>query len=192
MMRCSPAQGRDRATDAAVGLRRRVRCVVVTPVRTISISVSVALAAAALLALAGCGSSDSTKQTLDQAQQRRFDTGLDNFLASGTTYILGIRRCARRSGRAACVRKASEPLNATATTTRATIGELRRGVSGACASQLSLAAGQVTQALNLLLAIGVAARGGDVRTTRRLSDRIVDQLKPLASTVRAQRRACKG
>jgi predicted small lipoprotein YifL len=169
--------------------RRRVLCAVVTPIRTISI----VLAAAALFALAGCGSSgDSKSNTLDQAQQKRFDTAIEDFLTEGTTYILAVRRCARRTGRAACVREASAPLNVSANKTRATIGELQRGVSGACASQLNLAAGQVTQSLDVLLPIGVAARGGNARTTKRLSHRVVAQLKPLASTVRAQRRACKG
>ena len=159
-----------------------------TPLRTIPI----ALAVAALLVLAGCGSSDSKRATLDRAQQQRFDTAIDDFLTSGTTYILAVRRCARRSGRTACVRAASDPLVASANKTRATIAELQRGVSGACASQLNLAAGQVTQSLDVLLPIGVAARGGNARTTKRLSNRVVDQLKPLASTVRAQRRACLG
>ena len=166
----------------------RVLCPVVTRIR----AVPIALAALALLAFAGCGESDSKQQTLDQAQQKRFDAGIDEFLASGTTFILGVRRCARRSGRAACVRKASAPLNASADKTRATIVDLQRGVRGACASQLNLAAGEVTRSLDALLPIGVAARSGNVRMTRRLSDRVVDQLRPLANTVRAQRRACKG
>ena len=176
-------------TGAVFRVRRRVLCAVVTPIRTMS----TALAVAALLALAGCGSSEDAKSTtLDQAQQTRFDTAIEGFLTEGTTYILGVRRCARRSGRVACVRAASAPLNVSANRTRATIGELQRGVSGACASQLNLAAGQVTQSLDVLLPIGVAARGGNARTTKRLSDRVVDELKPLASTVRAQRRACVG
>jgi hypothetical protein len=90
------------------------------------------------------------------------------------------------------VRKASDPLNASANKTRATIVDLQRRVGGGCASQLDLAAGEVTRSLDVLLPIGVAARSGNVRTTRRLTNRVVDQLKPLASTVRAQRRACKG
>jgi hypothetical protein len=153
--------------------------------------IPIALAVVALVALAGCGKSDSKKETLGQAQQKRFDAGIDEFLSSGTIYILDVRRCARRSGRAACVSKASVPLNTAANKTRATIVELQRSVSGACASQLNLAAGEVTQSLDVLLPVGVAARGGNVRTTKRLSNRVVDQLKPLASTVRAQRRACK-
>jgi hypothetical protein len=155
-------------------------------------AIPVALAVIALLALAGCGKSDSKKETLDQAQQKRLDTGIDEFLSSGTTFILGVERCAPRSGRAGCVRKASGPLNASANKARATIVELQRGVSGACASQLNLAAGEVTRSLDVLLPIGVAARSGNVRRTRRLTNRVVDQLKPLATTVRAQRRACKG
>jgi hypothetical protein len=159
----------------------------VTRIRTIP----TALAVIVLLALAGCGASDSKKETLDRAQQKRFDAGIDEFLTTGTTFILGVRRCVRRTGRAACVRKASDPLSASADETRATIVDLRRGVSGACASRLNLAAGEVTRSLDALLPIGAAARGGDARRTRRLSDRVVDQLKPLASTVQAQRRACK-
>ena len=86
---------------------------------------------------------------------------------------------------------ASGRLDAAADKTRATIVDAQRGVSGACASRLDRAAGEVTRSLDALLPIGVAARCGNVRTTRRLSDRVVDQLKPLASAVRAQRRACK-
>jgi hypothetical protein len=155
-------------------------------------TIPIVLAVVALVVLAGCGTSDSKKETLDQAQQKRFDAGIDEFLSSGTTFIVGVKRCTRPSGRANCVRKASDPLNASATKTRATIVDLQRGVSGACASQLNLSAGEVTQSLDVLLPIGVAARSGNVRQTRRLTNRVVDQLKPLATTVRAQRRACKG
>jgi hypothetical protein len=158
----------------------------VTRIRTIPL----ALAVLALLALAGCGTSDARK-TLDQSQQKRFDASIDEFLASGTTFILSVRRCARRAGRAACVSGASGRLDAAADKTRATIVDAQRGVGGTCASRLDRAAGEVTRSLDALLPIGVAARSGDVRTTRRLSDRVVDQLKPLASAVRAQRRACK-
>ena len=168
----------------------RVLCEAVPRSRAFHVVLAV-IGLIALLALAGCGKSDSKKETLDQAQQKRFDAGIDEFLSSGTTFILGVKRCAGRSGRAGCVRKASAPLNASANKTRATIVDLQRGVSGACASQLDLTAGEVTKSLDVLLPLGVAARSGNVRRTRHLTNRVVDQLKPLATTVRAQRRACK-
>jgi hypothetical protein len=160
----------------------------VSPTRAIP----VALALVALLALVGCGKSDSKKESLDQAQQQRFDKSIDDFLASGTTFLLDVKRCARRRGRSTCVQKAVTPLNASADKTRATIVDLQRGVTGACAAQLNLAAGKVTGALDVLLPVGVAARSGSVRRTRRLTNTAIDKLKPLASTVRAERRDCKG
>ena len=155
-------------------------------------AVPVTLAVVALLALVGCGESDSEKESLDQAQQRRFDKSIDDFLASGTTFLLDVKRCARRRGRSTCVQKAGTPLNESADKTRATIVDLQRGVSGACASQLNLAAGEVTKALDVLLPVGVAARSGSARRTRRLTNTAIDKLKPLANTVRAERRDCKG
>jgi predicted small lipoprotein YifL len=154
-------------------------------------AVPLILALLALLALAGCGKSGSKKETLDQAQQKRFDTSIDDFLAAGTNFILDVRRCARRSGRATCVKQRTGALNASADKTRATIADLQRGVTGGCATQLNLAAGRVTSALDVLLPLGGAARTGNVRRTRRLTNRVVDQLRPLATTVRAERRACK-
>ncbi|HEV7883280.1 MAG TPA: hypothetical protein VGO81_06905 [Solirubrobacteraceae bacterium] len=147
-------------------------------------------AAAALLALAGCGGSDS-KTTLDQAQQKRFDGSIDDFLASGTTFITDVERCTRRRVRAQCVQKATTTLNTDAGKTRTTIADLQRGVSGACATQLNLAARRVTEALDVLLPIGTAARSSNVRNTKRLTNRVVAKLRPLADTVRAERRACK-
>jgi hypothetical protein len=150
----------------------------------------VALALLAILALVGCGKSDSKKETLDQGQQRRFDRSIDDFLAAGTAFIVDIERCARRRGRATCVQKATTTLNAQADKTRATIADLQRGASGACASQLNLAARRVTEALDVLLPIGDAARRRNVGSTTRLTNRVVAKLRPLADTVRSQRRAC--
>jgi hypothetical protein len=151
----------------------------------------VALALIAILGLAGCGS-DAKKQTLDQAQQRRFDRSIDDFLAAGTTFIVDVERCARRRGRATCVRRATTALNAKADQTRATIADLQRGVSGACAAQLNLAARRVTEALDVLLPLGAAAQRRNVGSTTRLTNRVVAKLRPLAGTVQAERRACKG
>jgi hypothetical protein len=155
-------------------------------------AVPVALAVAALLALAGCGSSDPKTKTIDPAQQKRFDDSIDGFLAAGTTFITDIEHCARRSRRAACVQKATTTLNADAGKSRATIADLRSGVTGACASQLQLSTLRVTEALDVLLPIGTAARSRNVGDTTRLTNRVVEKLKPLATTVRAERRACKG
>jgi hypothetical protein len=167
--------------------RGRVLCAVVPRLRALW----VALAAAALLALAGCGGSDS-KTTLDQAQQKRFDGSIDDFLASGTTFITDVERCTRHRARARCVQTATATLNADAGKTRTTIADLQRGVSGACGTQLNLAARRVTEALDVLLPIGTAARSSNVRNTKRLTNRVVEKLRPLAGTVRAERRACKG
>jgi hypothetical protein len=150
-----------------------------------------ALSVAALLALAGCGGADS-KQTLDQAQQKRFDGSIEDFLASGTTFITDLERCTRRRRRARCVQKATTALNGDAGRTRTTIAGLQRGVSGACAAQLDLAARRVTEALDVLLPIGTAARSRNAPNIERLVDRVVVKLKPLANTVRAEQRACKG
>jgi hypothetical protein len=154
-------------------------------------AVLVALTVTVLLALAGCGGSDS-KQALDQAQQQRFDASIDAFLAAGTTFITDVEHCTRRRGRSACVQKATTRLDADAGKTRTTIADLQRGVSGACASQLNLSARRVTEALDALLPIGTAARSRKVRNTKRLTSRVVEKLRPLATTVRAERRACKG
>jgi hypothetical protein len=150
-----------------------------------------ALSVAALLALAGCGGADS-KQTLDQAQQKRFDGSIEDFLASGTTFITDLERCTRRRTRARCVQKATTALNGDTGRTRTTIAGLQRGVSGACAAQLDLAARRVTEALDVLLPIGTAARSRNAPNIKRLVDRVVVKLKPLANTVRAEQRACKG
>jgi hypothetical protein len=164
-----------------------VPCAVVAHIRALP----VAVALIAILALAGCGTSDAEKETLDQGQQRRFDAGIDDFLAAGTTFIVDVERCARRRGRATCVRKAATALNANADKTRATIADLQRGVGGACAAQLTLAARRVTEALDVLLPIGAAAQRRNVGSTRRLTNRVVAKLRPLTSTVQAERRACK-
>jgi hypothetical protein len=150
-----------------------------------------AFALIALLALAGCGS-DTKKDTLDQAQQQRFDRSIDDFLAAGTTFIVDVERCARRRVRAACVQKATTALNANADKSRTTIADLQRNAGGACAAQLNLAARRVTEALDVLLPIGAAAQRRNVGSTKRLTDRVVAKLRPLASTVQAERRACKG
>jgi hypothetical protein len=150
-----------------------------------------ALSVAALLALAGCGGADS-EQTLDQAQQKRFDGSIEDFLASGTTFITDLERCTRRRTRARCVQKATAALNDDADRTRTTIAGLQRGVGGACAAQLDLAARRVTEALDVLLPIGTAARSRNAPNIKRLVDRVVVKLKPLANTVRAEQRACKG
>ena len=150
----------------------------------------VALALIAILALAGCGS-DAKKTTLDQAQQQRFDRSIDDFLVAGTTFITDVERCARRAGRGACVRKATTALSTNADKTRTTIAELQRNAGGPCAAQLNLAARRVTEALDVLLPIGAAAQRSNVGSTRRLTNRVVAKLRPLAGTVQAERRACK-
>jgi hypothetical protein len=151
----------------------------------------VALSVAALIALAGCGGADS-RQTLDQAQQKRFDGSIEGFLASGTTFITDLERCTRRRPRARCVQKATTALNGDAGRTRTTIAGLQRGVGGACAAQLDLAARRVAEALDVLLSLGTAARSPNAPNIKRLVDRVVVKLKPLANTVRAEQRACKG
>jgi hypothetical protein len=153
-------------------------------------ALSVALALAALLALAGCGGSDS-RQTLDQAQQKRFDAGIDDFLASGTTFITDVERCTRRRERTRCVQRATTTLDADAGRTRTTIADLQRGVGGACATQLNLAVRRVTEALAVLLPLGTAARSRNVPNTKRLTSRVVAKLRPLARTVGDERRSCK-
>jgi hypothetical protein len=154
-------------------------------------AVPVALVLIAILALAGCGA-DAKKETLDQAQQGSFDRSIDDFLAAGTTFIVNVERCARRGGRATCVRRATTALSANADKTRTTIADLQRNAGGACAAQLNLAARRVTEALDVLLPIGAAAQRRNVGSTRRLTNRIVAKLRPLAATVQAERRACKG